>query len=101
MGTNEQGPNPGSGLGFLGEGEGCIRCVRLPWGEAVFWTWPASGEVLRKVGGRDVRTGLQWLDLGVGGFAETHWRVGEAESMGSGKPFYKSLDFIRRRVRGL
>lgn len=74
------------------------------WNErrAVFWTWPASGEVLRKVGGRDVRTeGLQWLDLGVGGFAETHWRVGEAESMGSGKPFYKSLDFIWRLVRGL
>ena len=43
------------------------------WNErrAVFLTWPASGEVLRKVRGRGVRTeGLQWLDLGVGGFAE-------------------------------
>lgn len=59
-------------------------------------TWPASGEVLRKVRGRGIRTeGLQWLDLGVGGFAETHWRVGEAEA------FYKSLDFIRRQVKGL
>ena len=39
--------------------------------------------------------GLQWLDLGVGGFAETYWRVGETEA------FNKSLDFIQRQVRGL